>query len=121
MHFMTDNILTASDELNQVFEKYTSVIVLGQSPKFSATKAFKSTYNEPSLLDLSSPTETVSCKSSLNMQTTSADHRSDMDMLGDIFNVLENPIKLDASFLTPNVIMQPISISPINKKSEHNS
>ncbi|XP_036141563.1 uncharacterized protein LOC118645151 [Monomorium pharaonis] len=50
--------------------------------------------------------------------TSSADHRSDIDMLGDIFSVLEKPIKSEASFLMPNAIMQPISISPINKKNE---
>ncbi|KYM94507.1 ADP-ribosylation factor-binding protein GGA1 [Cyphomyrmex costatus] len=115
---MLGNVLAASDELNQVFEKYTSIIVLGQIPK-CATEASKLTYNEPSLLDLSSPTEMISCKNSLSMQSTSSmDHRSDMDVLGDIFNVLDKPIKSETNFLMPNTIMQPISISPINKKSE---
>lgn len=121
MHSVTSgNVLAASDELNQVFEKYTSIIVLGQFPK-SATEASKPTYNEPSLLDLSSPTEMISCKSSLSMMqsTSSTDHHSDMDVLGDIFNVLEKPIKSETNFLMPNAIMQPISISPMNKKSEH--
>lgn len=124
MHFTTlDDVLAASDELNQVFEKYTSVIVLGQSPKSSTIKASKPIYTEPSLLDLSSPTETIPCKSNLNtMQSTSStDHRSDMDVLGDIFSVLEKPVKSEASFLMPNAIMQPISISPMNKKSENKS
>lgn len=118
---MLDDVLAASDELNQVFEKYTSIIVLGQIPKSSATEASKPIYNEPSLLDLSSPTEITSCKSSLStMQSTSStDHRSDMDVLGDIFSVLEKPaVKSEANFLMPNAIMQPISISPINKKNE---
>ncbi|KYN33361.1 ADP-ribosylation factor-binding protein GGA1, partial [Trachymyrmex septentrionalis] len=116
---MLGNVLAASDELNQVFEKYTSIIVLGQFPK-STTEASKPTYNEPSLLDLSSPTEMISCKNSLSMMqsTSSTDHRSDMDVLGDIFNVLEKPIKSETNFLMPNAIMQPISISPMNKKSE---
>ncbi|XP_011057832.1 PREDICTED: ADP-ribosylation factor-binding protein GGA1 isoform X3 [Acromyrmex echinatior] len=116
---MLGNVLAASDELNQVFEKYTSIIVLGQFPK-STTEASKPTYNEPSLLDLSSPTEMISCKNSLSMMqsTSSTDHRSDMDVLGDIFNVLEKPMKSETNFLMPNAIMQPISISPMNKKSE---
>ncbi|KYN11621.1 ADP-ribosylation factor-binding protein GGA1, partial [Trachymyrmex cornetzi] len=116
---MLGNVLAASDELNQVFEKYTSIIVLGQFPK-STTEASKPTYNEPSLLDLSSPTDMISCKNNLSMMqsTSSTDHRSDMDVLGDIFNVLEKPMKSETNFLMPNAIMQPISISPMNKKSE---
>lgn len=119
MHFTLADVLTASDELNQVFEKYTSVIVLGQSPKSSVTESSKSSYNNgSSLLDLSSPTESVPCEST-TQSTTSTNHRSDMDMLGDIFNVLEKPVKSDTNFLMPNAIMQPISISPMNKKSKH--
>jgi len=118
----SDDVLAASDELNQVFEKYTSIIVLGQFPKSSAMEASKPIDNEPSLLDLSSPTEIIPCKSNLNMmQSTSTNHRSDMDMLGDIFSVLEKPVKSEANFLMPNAIMQPISISPMNKKSEYKS
>ncbi|TGZ48990.1 Uncharacterized protein DBV15_11744 [Temnothorax longispinosus] len=113
-------MLAASDELNQVFEKYTSVIILGQFPKSSATEASKSIYNETSLLDLSSPIDTVPCKSSLSTTQgiSLTDHRSDMDVLGDIFNTLEKPVKSETSFLMPNTIMQPISISPMNKKNE---
>ncbi|XP_077282571.1 ADP-ribosylation factor-binding protein Gga isoform X4 [Temnothorax americanus] len=117
---MLGDVLAASDELNQVFEKYTSVIILGQFPKSSATEASKSIYNEPSLLDLSSPIDTVPCKSSLSTTQgiSLTDHRSDMDVLGDIFNTLEKPVKSETSFLMPNTIMQPISISPMNKKNE---
>ncbi|XP_072761780.1 ADP-ribosylation factor-binding protein GGA1 [Anoplolepis gracilipes] len=115
---MLADVLTASDELNQVFEKYTSVIVLGQSPKSSATESSKSNFNNgSSLLDLSSPSESVPCEST-TQSTTSTDHRSDMDMLGDIFSVLEKPIKSDTNFLIPNAIMQPINISPMSKKNE---
>ncbi|XP_070150457.1 ADP-ribosylation factor-binding protein GGA1 [Polyergus mexicanus] len=115
---MLADVLTASDELNQVFEKYTSVIVLGQSPKSYATESSKPSFNNgSSLLDLSSPTESVSCEST-TQSTTSTNHRSDMDMLGDIFSVLEKPVKSDTNFLMPNAIMQPISISPMNKKNE---
>lgn len=116
---MLGDVLAASDELNQVFEKYTSVIILGQFPK-SATETSKSIYNEQSLLDLSSPAETIPCKSSLStiQSISSTDHRSDMDVLGDIFNTLEKPVKSEANFLMPNAIMQPISISPMNKKYE---
>jgi len=124
MHSMTSgDVLAASDELNQVFEKYTSIIILGQFPKSSGTEASKPIYNEPSLLDLSSPAEIISCKSSLSttqsMPSTDhlSDHRSDIDMLGDIFNTMEKPVKSEANFLMPNAIMQPISISPMNKKS----
>ncbi|XP_014483936.1 PREDICTED: ADP-ribosylation factor-binding protein GGA3 [Dinoponera quadriceps] len=114
---MLGDVLAASDELSQVFEKYTSVIVLGQSTTESS-KA--NTFNNgPSLLDLSSPTESVPCEDTLSTPSaTSADHRSDMDVLGDIFSVLEKPVKSDASLLMPNNIMQPISISPVNKKNE---
>ncbi|XP_071575569.1 ADP-ribosylation factor-binding protein GGA1 isoform X2 [Temnothorax nylanderi] len=117
---MLGDVLAASDELNQVFEKYTSVIILGQFPKSSATEASKSIYNEPSLLDLLSPIDTVPCKSSLSTTQgiSCKDHRSDMDVLGDIFNTLEKPVKSETSFLMPNTIMQPISISPMNKKNE---
>lgn len=111
------DVLAASDELSQVFEKYTSVIVLGQS----ATESTKATNfnNGPSLLDLSSPGDNVLCESALSATQTTTDHRSDMDMLGDIFNVLEKPVKSDVNLLMPNNIMQPISVSPVNRKSEH--
>lgn len=118
MLFTLADVLNASDELNQVFEKYTSVIVLGQSPKSYATESSKPSFNNgSSLLDLSSPTESVPCEST-TQSTTSTNHRSDIDMLGDIFSVLEKPIKSDTNFLMPNAIMQPISISPMNKKSK---
>lgn len=121
MHSITlGDVLAASDELNQVFEKYTSIIILGQFPKSTVeTSNSKLNYNEPSLLDLSSPTETIPCKSNTMQSISSTDHRSDMDVLGDIFNTLEKPVKTEANFLMPNAIMQPISISPMNKKSEH--
>lgn len=113
------DVLSASDELSQVFEKYTCVIVLGQSAtESSKTNTFN---NGPSLLDLSSPTENVACESTLSTPSaTSTDHRSNMDVLGDIFSVLEKPVKSDTNLLMPN-IMQPISVSPVNKKSEHTS
>lgn len=116
---MLGDVLSASDELNQVFEKYTSVIVLGQSPK-STTESSKATCNNgPSLLDLSSPSDSVPFENTLSttQSTTSTDHRSDMDVLGDIFSVLEKPVKSDTSLLMPNAIMQPIDISPVNKKN----
>ncbi|EFN81316.1 ADP-ribosylation factor-binding protein GGA3 [Harpegnathos saltator] len=114
---MLGDVLAASDELSQVFEKYTSVIVLGQSTT-EPSKA-NNFNNGSSLLDLSSPTENVPCESTLSTPSaTSTDHRSDMDVLGDIFSVLEKPIKSDASLLMPNNIMQPISVSPVSKKNE---
>jgi len=119
------DVLAAGDELNQVFEKYTSIIILGQSHKSSMTEISKANYNNgSSLLDLSSPTESGgSCDSALStmQNTTLMDHCSDMDMLGDIFSVLEKPFKSDTNLLMPNTIMQPISISSVNKKSEHKS
>lgn len=120
---ISGDVLAASDELNQVFEKYTSIIILGQFPKSSGTEASKPMYNEPSLLDLSSPAEIISCKSSLSttQNISSTDNRSDIDMLGDIFDTMEKPVKSETNFLMPNAIMQPISISPMNKKSEHKS
>jgi len=111
-------VLAASDELNQVFDKYTSVIVFGQSPKSPATESSKTTCNNgPSLLDLSSPTDVPF--ENILQSTTSTDHRSDIDVLGDIFNVLEKPVKSDTGLLMPNTIMQPINISPMNKKSKY--
>ncbi|EZA54037.1 hypothetical protein DMN91_000379 [Ooceraea biroi] len=116
---MLGDVLAASDELNQVVDKYTSIIVLGQSPKSPATESSKTCNNGPSLLDLSSP-DSVPFDNTLNttQSTTSTDHRSDMDVLGDIFSVLEKPVKSDTSLLMPNTIMQPINISPVNKKNE---
>jgi len=111
-------VLAASDELNQVFDKYTSIIVFGQSPKSPATESSKTTCNNgPSLLDLSSPADVPF--ENILQSTTSTDHRSDIDVLGDIFSVLEKPVKSDTSLLMPNAIMQPINISPVNKKSRH--
>lgn len=121
---MLGDVLAAGDELNQVFEKYTSIIVLGQSHKSPMTEISKANYNNGStLLDLSSPTESGSCDSVLSttQNTTLMDHCSDMDMLGDIFSVLEKPFKSDTNLLMPNTIMQPISVSSVNKKSEHKS
>lgn len=121
---MSNDVLAAGDELNQVFEKYTSIIVLGQSNKSSTMEISKANYNNgSSLLDLSSPTESGSCDSALStsQSTTLIDHCSDMDMLGDIFSVLEKPFKSDTNLLMPNTIMQPISVSSVNKKSEYKS
>jgi hypothetical protein len=68
-------------------------------------------------LDLSSPTDVPF--ENILQSTTSTDHRSDIDVLGDIFSVLEKPVKSDTGLLMPNAIMQPINISPVNKKSRY--
>ncbi|XP_016913453.1 ADP-ribosylation factor-binding protein GGA3 isoform X2 [Apis cerana] len=119
---MLGDVLAASDELEQVFEKYTTIIVHGKCIK-SKTDSNISPY----LLDLSSPMETIPVKSddvnaSYNAMTTN--HQSDMEVLGDIFNSLGKSENSDISsvsntnFLMTDSIMQPLNVLPKNKKDE---
>jgi hypothetical protein len=47
-----DEVLSASDELGQVFDKYTAIIVQGKRPPLQNSKS-----GSTSLLDLSTPSE----------------------------------------------------------------
>lgn len=109
--------------MGQVFEKYSAVIDRGEclNPK---TDSDVSSY----LLDLSSPLENNSIESSETHKTYDAattNHRSDMEVLGDIFNSLgrsenpEIPSVSTANLLIPNsMIMQPISVQLTAKKGD---
>lgn len=125
---MLGDVLAASDELEQVFEKYTAVTVLGKcvKPKMDS-KPKTDSDNSPYLLDLSSPTENISLESdgvnaSYNAVTTN--HQSDMEVLGDIFNSLGKSEKSkissvsDANLLMTDSVMQPLNVLPKNKKDE---
>lgn len=124
---MLGDVLAASDELEQVFEKYTAVTVHGKSvkPKLDTDKPKTDFDNSPYLLDLSSPTENISLESdgvnaSYNAMTTN--HQSDMEVLGDIFNSLGKSEKSkissvsDANLLMTDSVMQPLNVLPKNKK-----
>ncbi|XP_076657117.1 ADP-ribosylation factor-binding protein Gga isoform X2 [Halictus rubicundus] len=120
---MLGDVLAASDELGQVFEKYSAVIDRGEclNPKMDSNVS-------PYLLDLSSPLENNSIESSEMHKAYDAattNHQSDMEVLGDIFNSLgksenpEIPSVSTANPLIPNsMIMQPISMQLISKKGD---
>lgn len=102
--------------MEQVFEKYTAIIVHGKcvKPKIDSDIS-------PYLLDLSSPMENVPLKSDgVNAMTTN--HQSDMEVLGDIFSSLgksedsEISSVSDANLLMIESVMQPINVLPKNKK-----
>nr|XP_012139106.1 PREDICTED: ADP-ribosylation factor-binding protein GGA3 isoform X1 [Megachile rotundata] len=120
---MLGDVLAASDELEQVFEKYAAIIVRGECVK-SKTESIN-----PYLLDLSSPIENMPCESGgtnavANSDVTRTNHQSDMEVLGDIFSSLEKSENSEISSVSnPNLlmtdsIMQPINILPTNKKDE---
>ncbi|XP_003395795.1 ADP-ribosylation factor-binding protein GGA3 isoform X1 [Bombus terrestris] len=115
---MLSDVLAASDELEQVFEKYTAIIVHGKCVKPKTDSDIS-----PYLLDLSSPMENVPLKSDgVNAMTTN--HQSDMEVLGDIFSSLgksedsEISSVSDANLLMIESVMQPINVLPKNKKDE---
>ena len=110
-------MLTANDELDQVFDKYTTTFVLNRSTETSNAN----TLNSPSLLDLSAPNEIVSSNNNFSISETECNNRTpvppqtDMDILGDIFNSLgtiSTPLSApDTPSLLPVMsIMQPVSI-----------
>ncbi|CAL7949488.1 unnamed protein product [Xylocopa violacea] len=119
---MLSDVLAANDELKQVFEKYTTIIIRGESVKPKTGSNVN-----PYLLDLSSPLEDVPLESggtdaSYNIMTTN--HQSDMDVLGDIFNSLGKSENVEississANLLMTDSVMQPLNVSPKNKKDE---
>lgn len=119
---MLGDVLAASDELNQVFEKYAAIIVRGEAVEDSKAASNATS----SLLDLSTPPENISLETPVNTMynATSDDSRSDMEVLGDIFGSLEKSADTfsvsSSNVLIPNAtIMQPISVAPVNKKDEN--
>lgn len=108
----------ASDELSQVLDKYVAVIVLGQPANSKLI-----TNNGPSLLDLSTPLEDIAANSlsDNNHQPSKNDSKTDMEVLGDIFNSLSNTSESMAStassLLLPDApIMQPIGVPLVSRK-----
>lgn len=114
----------ASDELSQVLDKYVAVIVLGQP----ANSKLLITNNGPSLLDLSTPLEELAANSQSgdsndhHHRSTRNDSKTDMEVLGDIFNSLSNPSESTlsstaSSLMLPDApIMQPIGVPLISRK-----
>lgn len=90
---MLNEVLQASDELGQVFDKFTEIIIKGNIPQ---RESQLDASNNLSLLDLSSPIdEDVLEKNNSAFQTqTSKESQSDMDLLCDIFtsNVVSHDI-----------------------------
>ncbi|XP_033226189.1 ADP-ribosylation factor-binding protein GGA1 [Belonocnema kinseyi] len=123
---MLKEVLTANDELDQVFDKYTTTLVLNR-PRTETSNAI--TTNSPSLLDLSAPNEAISSNNNLTISESECNNRTaispptDMEILGDIFNSLgTNSGSLlvpDTPPLLPDMsIMQPFSIAASNKTAE---
>ncbi|XP_017792151.1 PREDICTED: ADP-ribosylation factor-binding protein GGA3 [Habropoda laboriosa] len=119
---MLGDVLAASDELEQVFEKYTTVIVRGE--RVNAKTDFDIS---PYLLDLSTPIENVPLESggiNASYDTVVANHQSDMEVLGDIFNSFGKPENSEvtsisnASLLMTDSVMQPLNVLPKSKKDE---
>ncbi|XP_053986576.1 ADP-ribosylation factor-binding protein GGA3 [Hylaeus volcanicus] len=120
---MLGDVLAASDELGQVFEKYNAVIVRGE-----CVKPKTDSNSSPYLLDLSSPIENVPHESggtNTSYDGTTTNHQSDMEVLGDIFSSLGKSENLEMSsvsstnlLIPDSMIMQPISVLPTNKKGE---
>ncbi|XP_015604384.1 ADP-ribosylation factor-binding protein GGA1 isoform X2 [Cephus cinctus] len=113
---MLNEVLAASDELGQVFDKYASVIVLGRP--FESKQNLN---NGPSLLDLSSPIEIESTDTGPSIPNKKSEPvpnpQSDLEVLGDIFNSIGNSSAKDSSLLLPETdIMQPISVASTAKK-----
>ncbi|CAK9822893.1 ADP-ribosylation factor-binding protein GGA3 [Anthophora retusa] len=96
---MIGDVLAASDELEQVFEKYTAVIVRENVPVESGG-------------------------TNARYDTMVANHQSDMEVLGDIFNSFgksensESTSVSNASLLMTDSVMQPLNILPKSKKDE---
>lgn len=111
---MLNEVLSASDELGQVFDKYIAVIIRGEIPQPPPA------VRNDSLLDLSSPSEeTLPPVSSsllglrtdpqlLKNSTASVKGKSDIEVLGDIFGALPVP---GATAAVPSAsILQPMTV-----------
>ncbi|XP_012275349.1 ADP-ribosylation factor-binding protein GGA3 [Orussus abietinus] len=116
---MLSDVLTASDELGHVFERYAAVIELGQVSTETDTN---STNNGVSLLDLSSPTSnSPSVDRSISKNQNCNAIQTDMEILGDIFNSLNDVPSLssgtDTLLSLPTInLVQPMSTQPVTKK-----
>lgn len=119
---MLGDVVAANDQLEQVFEKYARVIVRGECAKPSAASNLG-----PYLLDLSSPMENLSVESGAvdaPSDASATTHRSDMEVLGDIFDSLGKSETLqisslsNANLLMADSVMQPLNVSPSNRKDE---
>lgn len=113
--FISGEVLQASDELSQVFDKYTSIIIQGIVPVVKQTEPAT---NNLSLLDF----EPVDVESASNLLkspispkpepiTTRKESQSDLDVLCDIFT--SNNISGEMS---DTEILQPISILKRDEK-----
>ncbi|XP_069694970.1 ADP-ribosylation factor-binding protein GGA1 isoform X2 [Periplaneta americana] len=134
---MLNEVLSASDELGQVFDKYTAIIVQGKrpQPQNSTTKS-----GSASLLDLSTPSEEklppvpvellgnqladLGLELGTQVSTTSqpsgtmGDKQSNLEALGDIFGSIASPKPPgpSPSAVGVNSILQPVSVQQSNSK-----
>ncbi|KAJ9590159.1 hypothetical protein L9F63_016715, partial [Diploptera punctata] len=137
---MLNEVLSASDELGQVFDKYTAIIVQGKRPPLPQSQPQNSKTGSASLLDLSTPSEEKlppvpvellnnqladlgldlsSQHSSATSQTLlgTNDKISNLETLGDIFGSVAASKSAPPNALSPNVsILQPISIQQNTSK-----
>ncbi|XP_043271852.1 ADP-ribosylation factor-binding protein GGA1 isoform X2 [Venturia canescens] len=115
-------VLAANDELTQVVEKYSLVMM----PK----QGFSSHLNNAttSLLDLSSPIDSIDTTSNANKKSHSTDCtldilKSDIELLGDVFGPIENTSTIEGRYnsafpFSDTTIMEPVGILPTSKTKE---
>ncbi|XP_051161498.1 ADP-ribosylation factor-binding protein GGA3 [Leptopilina boulardi] len=118
---MLKEVLAANDELDQVFDKYATTLVLNRST--TETSSNTNITNNSSLLDLSAPNEIISTNNNSTNNENECNNlppQTDMDILGDIFNSLgTNSSSLpETPPLLPALSMQPINIAASNKTVE---
>lgn len=113
---MLKEVLAANDELDQVFDKYATTLVLNR-PTTETSNA--NITNNSSLLDLSAPNEIISSNNNLSVNETECNNtsppQSDMDILGDIFNSLGT----NSSSVPETPPLLPINIAASNKTVEN--
>lgn len=134
---MLNEVLSASDELGQVFDKYTAIILQRKRPASQTSKS-----GSASLLDLSTPSEEklppvsgellgnqlaglgldLSTQKSATSQPgigTTGDKQSDLGALGDIFGsvVASEPHEKSTTSIGMNSILQPVPIQRSSSKS----
>lgn len=116
---MLKEVLAANDELDQVFDKYATTLVLNR-PTTENSNANNT--NNSSLLDLSAPNEIISSNnnSTTNETDSNLPAQTDMDILGDIFNSLgtNSSAVPETPPLLPSLPIQPINIAATNKAVE---
>lgn len=112
-----EEVLAANDELDQVFDKYATTLVLNR-PTTETSNA--NITNNSSLLDLSAPNEIISSNNNLSVNETECNNtsppQSDMDILGDIFNSLGT----NSSSVPETPPLLPINIAASNKTGQYN-